>query len=103
MPFPFLLTCKSRNTEDKCNVFILNPSTMICSTPTSSLCFLTELRQSVESRLMVEPDDSDFPIYLLVHTAMRRPVMDEDSNDVDVPSPGSQVERGAAFAVSHVS
>lgn len=29
--------------------------------------------------------------------------MDEDSNDVDVPSPGSQVERGAAFAVSHVS
>lgn len=52
---------------------------------------------------MVEPDDSDFPIYLLVHTAMRRPVMDEDSNDVDVPSPGSQVERGAAFAVSHVS
>lgn len=52
---------------------------------------------------MVVPEDFDDPIYLLVHPAVRRPVMDEDSNDVDVASPGGQVKRGAAFAVSHVS
>lgn len=40
--------------------------------------------------------------YLLVDVAVRRPVIDEDTNDVHVPPPRSQVQRETAFAVGHV-
>lgn len=40
--------------------------------------------------------------HLLVDTAVRGSVVDEDADDVHVTSPGGQVQREAAFAVGHI-
>lgn len=41
-------------------------------------------------------------IYLLVDAAVRRPMVDEDTDDVHVSPPGGQVQWEATFAVRHI-
>lgn len=41
-------------------------------------------------------------VYLLVDTAVGWAVVDEDTDDVYISPPGSQVQREATFAVRHI-
>lgn len=44
----------------------------------------------------------DYCVHLLVDTAVRRTVVNEDTDDVYISPPGSQVQGETTFAVSHV-